>query len=292
VHRLWSLDHPPREERYARVLDLQGTPGSRALARRFGPVSTVRTRAAARRWVVLWGDRFPRPRIPHVLQRYAEAAGLDGHSNSFLTNSLSPSLHVTREEEAEARRHAPEAFREEPGRAVALLTGASRRSKDYPAEQFRAVQRLLQSSGIPTWWFVPPEGDASRMEGAPVFRLPLGLLKAVLARTAAAVTGDTGPMHMATGLGLPVIALFGSSVPAFGFSPSGPRDRMLAVEDLACRPCGVHGRDHCWLGHWRCLRGITPESVAEEVRRVLSPSHTMEAAGVRAAPRPVGGRRE
>lgn len=289
VHRLWSIDRPPQEGKYDRVVDLQGTPGSRVLARRFGPVSTVRTRAAARRWVVLWGDRFPRPRIPHATERYAQAAGLSTPLIDMVRHVLAPTLHVTREEEAEARRLAPEAFREAPGRAVALLIGASRRSKAYPAEEFRSVQRRLLADGVATWWIAPPGSDVSWVEGPPVFRLPLGPLKAVLARSAAAVTGDTGPMHMATGLGVPVIALFGSSVPAFGFSPSGPRDRVLAVEDLACRPCGVHGRDHCWLGHWRCLRGITPEDVVSEVRRALDAAKGREGEAAPAASRPAGG---
>jgi heptosyltransferase-2 len=77
-------------------------------------------------------------------------------------------------------------------------------------------------------------------------------------------------MHLAAALGTPVLGLFGSTVRAFGFAPPGSSSRVLEVDGLPCRPCGVHGRDACWLGHWRCVRDLAPERVVAEVRRLLA----------------------
>jgi heptosyltransferase-2 len=250
--------------RFDRVIDLQGTPGSRSLARACGAeVGTVRTRSASRRWLVAWGDRFPRPRVPHAVARYAEAAGLPTEAGG----ANLPEVRVTAEEEVEARRLAPGAFAVGTGTAVALVTGASRRTKEYPRERFAEVAQLLRSSGTPSWWIEPPGPDTGggAPAGTEVLRLPLGPLKAVLARARAVAVSDSGPMHLAAALGVPVVGIFGSTVTGFGFSPLGPRTRVLQAEDVACRPCGVHGRNGCWLGHWRCLREIPPAHVACEL---------------------------
>src|ERR671939_277511 len=75
---------------------------------------------------------------------------------------------------------------------------------------------------------------------------------ALLRRARALVSGDTGVMHMATGVGTPVVALFGPTVRAFGFFPYGSRAQVLEL-DLACRPCSSKGGPRCPLGHHRCL---------------------------------------
>lgn len=253
---------------FDRVIDLQGTPGARRLAGRLGPARSVRTHALSRRWIVFWGDRFPRPRIPHAIARYAGACGLDP------LGTYPPVVAVTPEEDSEAARLAPAVYAAAGGSAIALVHGASRRTKEYPRDQLHRLGRLLAEAGWPVWWLEPPAAERGAVAPPepghpPVLRLPLDALKAVLARAALVITSDSGPMHLATAVGTPVLATFGSTVPTFGFTPAGAGDRVLQVDDLACRPCAVHGRRACWLGHWRCLRDLTPERVAEEALRML-----------------------
>jgi ADP-heptose:LPS heptosyltransferase len=249
---------------FDRVVDLQGTPHARWLSRSLGRESvTVRTGSAARRWLVLWGGRAPRLRVSHAVARYAQAAGIGG---PHAVTTCRPEARPTEEEETAARLLAPEAFLSPAGTAVAIISGASRRSKAYPPVGFAEVARLVQAAGLAVWWIEPPEiGISARVGPMPRLRLPLGPLKAVLARARAVAVSDSGPMHLAAALGVPVLGIFGSTVAGFGFAPLGPRARLLEVKDLACRPCGVHGRDHCWLGHWRCLRDLLPAQVAEEL---------------------------
>jgi heptosyltransferase II len=92
---------------------------------------------------------------------------------------------------------------------------------------------------------------------------------AALRQAKALVSGDTGVMHMATGVGTPVVALFGPTVEAFGFFPYTRRAEVLQL-DLACRPCSSQGGPACPLGHHHCLVHITPESVYEAVRRSVA----------------------
>jgi heptosyltransferase-2 len=98
--------------------------------------------------------------------------------------------------------------------------------------------------------------------------LGLRVSAAVIARAAVLVTNDSLPLHLATAVGTPIVAIFGPTVPAFGFGPRGPRNRVVEHPSLACRPCSTHGPATCPLGHHRCMRDLSVESVAAAVAAV------------------------
>jgi heptosyltransferase-2 len=76
-------------------------------------------------------------------------------------------------------------------------------------------------------------------------------------------------MHMATGVGTPVVALFGPTVEAFGFFPYRARATVLEG-DLPCRPCSAMGTARCPLGHHRCLVDLLPDAVAAAVEALVA----------------------
>ena len=90
----------------------------------------------------------------------------------------------------------------------------------------------------------------------------------LLARCAILVTNDSAPQHLASAMGTPTVTVFGPTVPDFGFGPLAPRSATTGVIGLECRPCDRHGPQQCPLGHWRCMRDLTPTMVAEVVARV------------------------
>ena len=100
----------------------------------------------------------------------------------------------------------------------------------------------------------------------------LGLRAAasLISRAAVLVTNDSAPLHLATAVGTPVVALFGPTVPAFGFGPRRPGDISLGIAELPCRPCSKHGPETCPLGHHRCMRDLSVETVTTAVTTVLS----------------------
>lgn len=79
---------------------------------------------------------------------------------------------------------------------------------------------------------------------------------AVLARCRLLVTNDSAPLHFAQAVGTPTVAVFGPTLPSFGFGPLNPGDRVVEVTDLSCRPCSKHGPAGCPLGHHRCMRDL------------------------------------
>jgi heptosyltransferase-2 len=92
---------------------------------------------------------------------------------------------------------------------------------------------------------------------------------ALIARAAVRVTNDSAPLHLATAVGTPIVAVFGPTVPALGFGPRGARDMVVEHPSLACRPCSAHGPQVCPLGHHRCMRELSVEVVHAAVAAVL-----------------------
>ena len=68
---------------------------------------------------------------------------------------------------------------------------------------------------------------------------------------------DSAPMHFCSAVNAPVVAIYCSTIPAFGFGPLSTNSFIVeAQQKLSCRPCGLHGKKHCPLGHFNCAQGI------------------------------------
>lgn len=73
---------------------------------------------------------------------------------------------------------------------------------------------------------------------------------------------DSAPMHFASAMNAPVTAVFCSTIPAFGYGPLSDRSFIVETKKaLSCRPCGLHGRKACPLGHFDCAYTITTEQL-------------------------------
>jgi len=90
-----------------------------------------------------------------------------------------------------------------------------------------------------------------------------------LKRSQAVITGDSGALHMATGVGTPVVALFGPTVREFGRFPYQAHATVVE-RDLPCRPCSRRGGRVCPLQHHECLRSIDPQNVFHVLARLLA----------------------
>ena len=88
---------------------------------------------------------------------------------------------------------------------------------------------------------------------------------ALLEQAAMLVTNDSAPLHLAAAVAIPTVAIFGPTVPAFGFGPRGPDDLVVEVTGLACRPCSSHGPAVCPLGHHRCMQEVPVAQVLAAV---------------------------
>ncbi|MBA3656770.1 MAG: lipopolysaccharide heptosyltransferase II [Gemmatimonadaceae bacterium] len=85
----------------------------------------------------------------------------------------------------------------------------------------------------------------------------------LIGRAAAIVSNDSAPLHLASAMNTPTVAVFGPTVPDFGFGPLSDARQIAGLDGLPCRPCDRHGPQSCPLGHWRCMRELSAEYVYE-----------------------------
>ncbi|MUM76299.1 glycosyltransferase family 9 protein [Pseudodesulfovibrio sp. F-1] len=248
------------------LIDLHGTLRSRVLGWLWrGPVRRYPKQGITRRLFGL--SRLDRLRIKleatTVPQRYALARDSDAPEAAVIT----PRLFLTEAELAGADERLTGMNRHKP--RIALHPYATHPAKQWPRGHWQELTRLLTAAGM--GWFVVGR------DAAPLVRdnrrdytnaTSLRETCALMARADLLITADSGPMHLAGGVGTPAAALFGPTVRAWGFFPAGAHDRIIEA-DLDCRPCSLHGGKPCAKAQ-ACLTTIRPEAVMAVVRQMLA----------------------
>ncbi|SBV95614.1 Glycosyl transferase, family 9 [uncultured delta proteobacterium] len=268
----WFAELARRYKDYG-LLDLHGTLRSALLAALWkGPVRRYAKHGFARRAFLLSGGRVYKETLRSltVPQRYALAVA----KTAPPAGELLPSLYLTDAERMRAKSFLANLFRDgvlkntfDPlSRCVALHPFAAHAHKAWPGDRYKELVREFEKKGIP--WVALGQGEAL-FPGDPrdlTGKTTLRESAALLAACSVLVSGDSGPMHLATAVGTPVIGLFGPTTREWGFFPSGPRDRVLE-SDMPCRPCSLHGRKQCPHGG-ECLGRIDAAAVLAALEEV------------------------
>ena len=160
----------------------------------------------------------------------------------------------------------------DPRPAVAFMPGAEYGpAKQWPAPHFAQLASELMARGQQVWVLgsakdrdigqaianlLPPE-HAQQLHML-CGQTELGDVVDLLSLCAGAVSNDSGLMHIAAALGIPLVAIYGSSDPRHT-PPLSPAARALSL-NLPCAPCFER---RCPLGHTRCLNELLPEKVLQ-----------------------------
>lgn len=157
---------------------------------------------------------------------------------------------------------------------VGVHAGSRVAARTWSNHKFREVARqLTEEYGVKVVWFSDPDNFQEAPEITHLIPASLALPEflAVLSLCRFLVCNDSGPMHMSGALGVPVVAIFGSTFPEW-FRPPGDAHRAATRRDVPCRPCG----DRCIQDRPFCLELIAVEQVMAEVRGML---HTLQYEG-------------
>ena len=184
----------------------------------------------------------------------------------------------------------PPSSAKEEMKMVAIAPGSVWATKRWPKERYVELLRLLSGEGIAVA-LVGGEGDrelcASIAKEAGTTRIvhaagALTILQSaeLLGRCAALITNDSAPAHLGVAMRTPVVAIFGPTVPGFGFAPAGPRDRVVETSGLLCRPCAIHGGKKCPIGTLECMHAISAVRVRNEVMAIVGKTRDARKAGV------------
>ena len=165
----------------------------------------------------------------------------------------------------------------EHGPAVAFAPGAVGSSKRWSAAHYAALAGRLVADGCQVWVIGGPGEREIAAEIVGTCRHQIrdltgpDLRNAILALAAAdaAVSNDSGLLHVAAALGTPTIGIFGPTS-AWHWAPLNPIAAVIETRtSLPCRPCH---KPVCRLGHHRCMREIPVEQVLVAARKALAGS--------------------
>jgi heptosyltransferase II len=156
---------------------------------------------------------------------------------------------------------------------VALAPGAVGPSKRWPASAYAGLTRRLLTDGAAVWVLGSPAEKALAAEivGDTAARDLTGpdLRDAIfaLASATAAVSNDSGLLHVAAALGIPTVGIFGPTSP-WHWAPLNPLAAIIESKSaLECRPCH---KPVCRFGHHRCMREIGIEEVSAAAAAALA----------------------
>ena len=168
---------------------------------------------------------------------------------------------------------------------IVMHVSASNRFRRWPAEAFAAAtvelarrdpsRRVMLTSGpsdASAARGIAEESKARLGAGAATVlhgQFDVAELRALAARAAVYIGGDSGPLHIASTTETPVVALLGPTLPERSLPWRDPRWFTEAIDAgaLPCRPC--HMRT-CAPGDFRCLTSITPDRVVAAAERALA----------------------
>jgi heptosyltransferase II len=165
------------------------------------------------------------------------------------------------------------------GRAI-IAPAATLATRRWPITHFAKIAQLLASDGLAVT-VIGSDTDRGMCEqlvreaNSPLVESAAGLLSpleslCLINQSSIVVANDSAPVHMASAMGTPTVALFGPTTTAFGFGPLAPRSRVMERGGLSCRPCTIYGGSRCPIGSHECLEAIQPGDVHAVIRDILA----------------------
>ncbi|MEO5821538.1 MAG: glycosyltransferase family 9 protein [Vicinamibacteraceae bacterium] len=285
-----ALARELRRARFDLVVDFHGGPRASFLTWATGAPRRVGYAVKGRSW--MYTEVVPRPADLRPRHSVENQWDLLGHLGRPLPAAPDRARHRVRMDESPAAATAVASRLADAGigpehRLVVIHVSAGNPFRRWPASHFveLAVQlaangqdrRIILTSG-------PSEADAARAiverararlaaESGDLIRTgdeySLVELRSLVARAAVYVGGDSGPLHVAATSDVPIVGLYGPTLPVRSapWRPAGIPTGAVERLDLACRPCDQR---RCVTDDYRCLTGVGPGDVVEAVEQVLA----------------------
>jgi heptosyltransferase-1 len=255
-----------RCRQYQIVIDLQGAARSAILARWSGAPLIYGAIQPRESVASLWYTRKNLTQRSHVVEQYAEIAQSVIGQARPIPDAIFPCDPVA---EQFVEKRLRELYLHD---FVILNPGAGWGAKQWPAERYGAVAQALARKGIPSFInFGPGEDRLARIAEsasggtARALSFSIGELVALTRRARLFIGGDTGPLHLAAALQVPVVALFGPTDPA----RNGPFQTRSIVLRHPDSPTTLSHRTEPDPG----LTAITADRVIDGALRLLEGAH-------------------
>lgn len=269
-HTMSGLDliRAVRRRRYDTVFDLFGNPRTALLTRLSGATARIGYRFRGRSYA--YTVVVP-PRGGEVHNTQFNLDALEAVGIPILHRSIS--VPIAPDDDSFVGNFLPPQFAQATLR-VAFNTGGGWYTKRWSGENFaRLADRVADEFGafILLTWGPGEEGDVRAIAGMmrhtpyvpPATTFPQ--LASLLRRCSVVVSNDTGPMHVATAVGTPVLAIYGPTNPRLQ-GPFGDIHEVVTMSGLSCLGCNLTS---CPIGH-PCMKDLTVDRVMDRFRVLLA----------------------
>lgn len=160
---------------------------------------------------------------------------------------------------------------------VAIAPGSVWKTKVYPSEYFQQLISLIHSSDYLCVLIGGAEDknlcETIAKSNNQIISLAgqLSIIESVefLKRCTAIVCNDSAPTHLAMAANIPALTIYCSTIPGFGFYPYNETSKYVSYNELACKPCGIHGFQNCKIKTFACAYNLQPEMVFEKLKQIL-----------------------
>lgn len=257
-----------RKENYTHIIDLHNNLRTRLLT--IGIRGVHLSRFNKLNWEKWLLTRIKKNRLPnkHLVERYIDAFSELGVLNDsknalfFVPNIFEIDLNGY-----DLRKNA----------FLAIAMGAQYRTKKFPVA---SLIKVIESCDLP---IVLLGGHAEQEDGEKIQaafpqkkiynlcgELSLLASASILAQAKTVLTNDTGLMHIAAMFNVPIVSVWGNTIPAFGMYPYRPEKegtvKIHEVVGLNCRPCSKIGYQECPKGHFNCMEKQDLSAIATDIK--------------------------
>jgi len=162
---------------------------------------------------------------------------------------------------------------------IGICPGAKHFTKRYPVEKFKIlIEKLIEKDfAVAIFGGTEDKEICTALEIHPSvknFQNENDLLEtaSLMKKCTAIITNDSGLMHLASLIKIPVVAIFGSTVKEFGFFPIYKNSVIVENQNLSCRPCSHIGKSECPKKHFKCMNEIQPETILRKTLQLIDES--------------------
>lgn len=161
-------------------------------------------------------------------------------------------------------------------RIIAVAPSSQWETKKYPFEHFRKIIEFLLNKN----YNIIILGSASEREycdklisGTDAINLA-GLTsfsesRELLTHCSLLISNDSSAAHLGVSANIPVLMIYCSTVPEFGFYPYHSKGSYISYDKLQCKPCGIHGHKECPLRHFHCGKLLDPAEILVKAEAMI-----------------------
>jgi heptosyltransferase-2 len=209
----------------------------------------------------------------HEVNRNLKLAGINVENENW---KILPEMNTSNEIEKKVN----DLLKDVSKPVVTIAPGSVWQTKKYPEEYFEIITEYLIKKNYSVA-FIGGQSDfeicdrlnKKNYTGSINLAGRLNIIESVqlLRKSKLLICNDSAPTHMGMAADIPVITLYCSTIPGFGFYPYNRESISLSVDGLKCKPCGIHGKRKCPINTFECGLKLLPDLVIEKINQILIP---------------------